>query len=90
MITIIWISLVVLTLWYGFVLTRDFFAHINKLEKLSTIKTALIGFGVNFFDVLRIGAFAPQTALLKFTKHTVKILELLGADEEELARLEIE
>ncbi|MEI7589265.1 MAG: sulfite exporter TauE/SafE family protein, partial [Chitinophagia bacterium] len=29
-----------------------------------------IGFLVNFFDVLGIGAFAPQTALLKFTKQT--------------------
>ena len=34
------------------------------------MKTALIGFVVNFFDVLGIGAFAPQTALLKFTKQT--------------------
>jgi len=34
------------------------------------VKTALIGFIVNFFDVLGIGAFAPQTALLKFTKQT--------------------
>ena len=40
------------------------------MENISVVKTALIGFVVNFFDVLGIGAFAPQTALLKFTKQT--------------------
>jgi len=30
----------------------------------------MIGFVVDFFDTLGIGAFAPQTALLKFTKQT--------------------
>jgi len=48
--------------------------HLNprlfNLENVSWLKTGLIGFVVNFFDVLGIGAFAPQTALLKFTKQT--------------------
>ena len=53
-----------------FILGRDFIRHKNNLESSSWLKTGLIGFVVNFFDVLGIGAFAPQTALLKFTKQT--------------------
>jgi uncharacterized membrane protein YfcA len=70
MILFIWISLAILTVWYGSVLTRDILKHRNSLEPSSWLKTGLIGFGVNFFDVLGIGAFAPQTALLKFTRQT--------------------
>lgn len=70
MITALWVSLVVLAVWFSIVLARDFYAHKNALEDSSWPKTALIGFVVNFFDVLGIGAFAPQTALLKFTKQT--------------------
>lgn len=66
----IWIALIVLSLFFIFVLTRDFLRHQKALEKVSALKTAIIGFVVNFFDVLGIGAFAPQTALLKFTKQT--------------------
>lgn len=70
MITLVWISLAGLTLWFAIVLARDFLAHRNSLENSSWLKTSIIGFVVNFFDVLGIGAFAPQTALLKFTKQT--------------------
>ena len=70
MITIIWISLIVLAIWFIIILTRDLIKHKNNLENSSSIKTSIIGFVVNFFDVLGIGAFAPQTALLKFTKQT--------------------
>ena len=70
MITIIWITLAILFLWYSVELIRDFIRHRDNLENNSWTKTGLIGFGVNFFDVLGIGAFAPQTALLKFTKQT--------------------
>ena len=70
MITFIWISLALLTIWYSIVLTRDFLRHKKNLEPVSWVKTGIIGFVVNFFDVLGIGAFAPQTALLKFTKQT--------------------
>ncbi|GAA0877176.1 sulfite exporter TauE/SafE family protein [Algoriphagus jejuensis] len=70
MITFIWISLALLTTWFCIELTRDFLKHKNRLEPVSWIKTTVIGFVVNFFDVLGIGAFAPQTALLKFTKQT--------------------
>ncbi len=70
MIYLIWISLVLLTIWFSIVLTRDFMKHKNKLENISWLKAGCIGFVVNFFDVLGIGAFAPQTALLKFTKQT--------------------
>ncbi len=70
MLTIIWVSLVALAVWFCFVLVRDFLAHRNNLENSSWLKTSVIGFVVNFFDVLGIGAFAPQTALLKFTKQT--------------------
>ncbi len=70
MITILWISLVSLAVWFAIVLTKDFLAHKSSLENSSWLKTSIIGFVVNFFDVLGIGAFAPQTALLKFTKQT--------------------
>lgn len=70
MIAIIWISLAVFFLAYSLVLSRDFIKHKNKLENSSWLKTGIIGFVVNFFDVLGIGAFAPQTALLKFTRQT--------------------
>ena len=70
MIQFIWLSLALLTIWYSTILIQDFIKHKNSLENVSWIKTGLIGFVVNFFDVLGIGAFAPQTALLKFTKQT--------------------
>lgn len=70
MLAIVWVSLIALAIWFCFALVRDFLAHRNKLESSSWLKTSVIGFVVNFFDVLGIGAFAPQTALLKFTKQT--------------------
>jgi uncharacterized membrane protein YfcA len=70
MVNIIWMILVVFALWFIYTLVVDFLAHKDDLEDVSWIKTGLIGFVVNFFDVLGIGAFAPQTALLKFTKQT--------------------
>jgi uncharacterized membrane protein YfcA len=70
LITFIWISLIALVIWFAIILIRDFIAHKKKLEKVSSIKTLAIGFLVNFFDVLGIGSFAPQIALLKFTKQT--------------------
>ena len=66
----IWIALVILLIFFIYVLSKDFIKHLKVLENVSVVKTALIGFVVNFFDVLGIGAFAPQTALLKFTKQT--------------------
>ena len=70
MITFIWISLAALTIAFSIVFINDVNKHKNELEDSSWIKTGLIGSVVNFFDVLGIGAFAPQTALLKFTKQT--------------------
>ena len=66
----IWITLIVLFVFFTYVLAKDFFKHQKVLEDISVVKTAIIGFVVNFFDVLGIGAFAPQTALLKFTRQT--------------------
>ena len=66
----IWITLVILSIFFIYVLSKDVVKHRKVLENISVVKTALIGFIVNFFDVLGIGAFAPQTALLKFTKQT--------------------
>ncbi len=70
LITIICISLIVLAIWFAIILTRDFLKHRKNLEKSSWIKTSVIGFVVDFFDTLGIGSFAPQIALLKFTKQT--------------------
>ena len=66
----IWIALIILSIFFIYVLSKDVIKHRKVLENISVVKTALIGFIVNFFDVLGIGAFAPQTALLKFTKQT--------------------
>ena len=66
----IWIALIILSIFFIYVLSKDVIKHRKVLENISVVKTALIGFVVNFFDVLGIGAFAPQTALLKFTKQT--------------------
>ncbi len=70
MIVFIWVSLSLLALWFSLVLIIDLVKHWTSPENTSWLKTSLIGFVVNFFDVLGIGAFAPQTALLKFTKQT--------------------
>ena len=70
MIAFIWISLAILTIGYSTVFIKDFLKNKKNLEPVSWIKAGIIGFVVNFFDVLGIGAFAPQTALLKFTKQT--------------------
>jgi len=66
----IWIALIILSIFFIYVLSKDVIKHRKVLENVNVVKTALIGFVVNFFDVLGIGAFAPQTALLKFTKQT--------------------
>lgn len=70
MTTVILIMLIVFFVYFVYIFSSDIMRHRHLLENISTWKTALIGFGVNFFDVLGIGAFAPQTALLKFTKQT--------------------
>ena len=70
MVAITWIVLVILAIWFIYIFATDILKNKNNLEKVSWVKTGLIGFVVNFFDVLGIGAFAPQTALLKFTKQT--------------------
>jgi uncharacterized membrane protein YfcA len=70
MITIIWIGLILFLIWFVYFFAKDIWLHRNELEKGSWIKTGVIGFVVNFFDVLGIGAFAPQTVLLKYTKQT--------------------
>jgi len=66
----IWITLSILLIYFTYVFGKDIFKHQNVLENVSILKTSIIGFIVNFFDVLGIGSFAPQTALLKITKQT--------------------
>ena len=58
MVNIIWLVLVLFALLYIYVFAVDIIKNKNKLENVSWIKTGLIGFVVNFFDVLGIGAFA--------------------------------
>lgn len=70
MLIFVWVSLILLAIWFGFVFIKDLLANRSKFENSSWVKTSVIGFVVNFFDVLGIGAFAPQTALLKFTRQT--------------------
>ena len=70
MVTIIWVGLILFLIWFIYFFAKDIWLHKKHLGNASWIKTGIIGFLVNFFDVLGIGAFAPQTALLKFTKQT--------------------
>ncbi len=70
MIITIWLALAVLLIYFTYEFAKDIFKHQNVLENISITKTAIIGFIVNFLDALGIGAFAPQTALLKITKET--------------------
>ena len=70
MVNLIWFVLVLFSLWFIYVLASDIIKNKKNLENISFLKTSAIGFVVNFFDVLGIGAFAPQTALLKFTNQT--------------------
>lgn len=70
MVYTLWILLIILSVIFSIVFFRDYARNRHQLEKGNWIKLGLIGFAVNFFDVLGIGAFAPQTALLKFTKLT--------------------
>lgn len=70
MVNVIWVLLVIFSVCFVYIFVADIFKHRGRLEQVSWIKTGLIGFIVNFFDVLGIGAFAPQTALLKFTRQT--------------------
>ena len=70
MILFILIALVLFSIWFIYFFSMDIWKHRKNLEKGSWTKIGIIGFVVNFFDVLGIGAFAPQTILLKFTKQT--------------------
>lgn len=70
MVTLIWIALIIFFVWFVYFYAVDLRLHRNQLGNASWIKIGVIGFIVNFFDVLGIGSFAPQTALLKFTKQT--------------------
>ena len=70
MISFILTGLVLFFIWFVYFFSKDIWKHKNILENGSWTKTGIIGFVVNFFDVLGIGAFAPQTILLKFTKQT--------------------
>ncbi|MEG0525980.1 sulfite exporter TauE/SafE family protein [Amedibacillus sp. YH-ame10] len=65
--TVLWVLLISYTIYFAI----DIYKHKHEFEKdTSWVKTGAIGALVNFFDPLGIGAFAPQTALLKFTKQT--------------------
>lgn len=69
--TIIITLLVILLVGYAAFFAYDLFKHKDEFEKETNFWiTGVIGAIVNFFDPLGIGAFAPQTALLKFTKQT--------------------
>lgn len=70
MIVVIWVSIALLATWFVAVLARDIRRHRHDLTAGHWLSTALIGFVTNFFDVLGIGCFAPQTALLRLTGQT--------------------
>ena len=67
MVNLLLLSLLLLAIYYSVVFARDLRGHRSELNG-PIWRSGIIGFVVNFFDVLGIGAFAPQTALLKFSK----------------------
>lgn len=55
-----------LTLIFSFAFIRDVLANKDQFEKETNVFiSGAIGFGINFFDTLGIGSFAPATALLR-------------------------
>ncbi len=69
MIKILLVILAAMSLWYSVIFIKDLLIHKNDFEKQTDIiKSGAIGFGVNFFDTLGIGSFAPATFLLKYSK----------------------
>ena len=70
MITAIWVLFLLLDIWIAVALFNDYRKHRNNLEKNSWPKVGFIGFVGNFFDVLGIGSFATETAMLKFMKQS--------------------
>ncbi|STC84208.1 integral membrane protein [Clostridium botulinum] len=49
MVKAIWFALIILAVWFGIILFKDFMKHKDNLENVSWGKTAIIGFIVNFF-----------------------------------------
>lgn len=70
MVAIIFIVLIFLAVWIGYLLITDFRKNRHNLEKNSWVKTGAIGFVGNFFDTLGIGSFALETAMFKFFKQS--------------------
>lgn len=69
--TILLAILGVMTVIYAVVFIKDLIAHKEEIandKEITWWKAGFVGGLVNFFDPLGIGAFAPQTALLKFLK----------------------
>lgn len=63
---LLWI-LAALAAWYSMIFIKDLLLHKDSMEeRTDLVKSGAIGFGVNFFDTLGIGSFAPATALLKY------------------------
>lgn len=55
-----------LTLIFSIMFLRDVITHKDEFEKETNfLISGAIGFGINFFDTLGIGSFAPATALLR-------------------------
>ena len=64
--TIIIALLIIILIGYTAYFGYDVYKHKDELEEdVTWWKAGLISAIVNFFDPLGIGAFAPQTALLK-------------------------
>lgn len=70
----IWISLLFLSVFLVCIPYRDLVRRRKVLENISLLKTVIIRFGINFFDVLSVSVFAPKTALLNFIRHTEDIV----------------
>ena len=70
MITILWVTFLLLACWVALTLFLDYRKHKGQLENNSWTKTNFIGFVGNFFDTLGIGSFAIETALFKFMKQS--------------------
>ena len=61
MTTAIWIALIILSIFFIYVLSKDVIKHQKVLENVSVVKTALIGFVVNCKKVVLVLTTLEET-----------------------------
>lgn len=74
MIDFILTGLIIFSVWFIYVFSKDFWKHRKEMENGSWVKTGIIGFLVNFFDAL--GMALPAIIAVLIAALIVKSLPL--------------